>query len=129
MNAMQARSCPEEEPVTEIVLPSLDEPCPYCTGPDADAYRKTNLEAWRAWNSEEESGYAEFAAKFDRTNRYGSAYDAWRTSGHYRDLVARQPEELPPLGCVECEWIGRRPTAAGKAILRLLATYNPKAFR
>lgn len=103
-------------------LPPLDEPCPHCTGPEAQAANAAARKVWAAWDHEESRAYRKFAD----ANPY-AGYDQWKRTPEYRALAAREPEIAEHNGCVECDWIGRRMTAAGRAILDLLSRYyHPK---
>jgi hypothetical protein len=106
-------------------LPDLDEPCPDCTGPEADAVRHEIGQAWWAWYAEERKAYTAFVNNPTRLNSW-SAHEQWLCSDIYRTLLARQPETPCKNGCIECDYIGRRPTEAGQQVLAFLAVHGQK---
>lgn len=103
-------------------LPPLDEPCPDCTGPAGEEALRANTADWDAWNAEERAKYGAFC---DAYTGFQQRAD-WMRSRTWRDLATRQPEELPQVGCVECDWLGRRPTDAGRQILVFLNIHQRK---
>jgi hypothetical protein len=107
-----------------ITLPPLDQPCPHCAGPQADAERAANRQAWRQWNTEEQGRYSEFAANFDRAKNCGGAWDAFQRTDTYRDLLDRRPEDLPDVGCEECDYTGLVPTDAGEQVLAFVRRHT-----
>lgn len=102
--------------MNQIQLPPLDIDCPDCTGDAREKILRDNAEEWKAWNAEYEKADEEFRA--NSTAR--GVYEDWTRSDTYRDLSARQPEELPEVGCVECEWTGKRITEFGSQVLAFL---------
>lgn len=112
----------------ELELPPLDEDCPDCTGPAADADRAANAAAWRAWNADEQQAFEVFtAARREAGHVNPWDPDVWQRTDEYRALRDRQPEQVPERGCIECDYTGRRPTAAGRQILDFLAVHGPKS--
>lgn len=104
-------------------LPVLEVPCPDCTSDEYRKWYRETVEAWRAWREDETNAYAAFVAEYEKEHRYGGATDAWEHSGERRALMARQPEELPEVGCVECDYHGLVLTPAGNALMNLVAKY------
>lgn len=96
-----------------VLLPALDQPCTHCTGPGSDAEKAAADAAWAEWNTEEHA-----------TQPNWSDFQEWRRSGTWRELQAREPERLPDKGCVECDWLGRVPTDAGRVLLAFLRVHQ-----
>jgi hypothetical protein len=105
-------------------LPVLEIPCPDCTSDEYREMRAQNNRDWRRWNEEEQTAFAEFAAEYEKTHPIYYTYEEWQRSGTCRELLERQPEELPEAGCGECIGRGMVPTPAGNAIMFLVAKYR-----
>ncbi|WP_250005560.1 hypothetical protein [Actinoplanes sp. M2I2] len=107
-----------------LELPPLDEDCPRCTGADAREERARDIQAW---HEEEQRAFQDWVAeRRARGNPNAGDRDAWRRVAQGRAWFARKPEEIGDVGCVECDYTGRRPTAAGRTILEFLAVHRPK---
>lgn len=103
-------------------LPLLYEPCP---DDPTDADRKANAALWEAWHQREIEAFERFLAPYPPGSRF-LAHERWLDSAERHALKQDTPEELPDVGCVECDGRGVVPTEAGEQVLDLLAVMGRK---
>jgi hypothetical protein len=98
----------------QVTLPPLMEDCRHCTGPAGDARRAAHRDAWNKWDERQASAHGAWAEEHD------PRVSDWLDSTEYQELTQTMPEDLPERGCVECDWTGTLPTAAGEQVFDLL---------
>lgn len=113
-----------------IKLPPLDTDCEHCTGPAGEKAKHDNRAAWRQWDIQEQSAYDAFCAERESKGEpEWMHHELWVTSPAYLTLLESQPEELADLGCVECDWTGKKITDAGRQVLDFLRRHTTIAAK
>lgn len=113
--------------IEPIALPPLEGDCPDC--PTAEQ-RQAADKTWEAWNTEESAAWEAFEADYRAKYPNGwDPYGAWQHTATYQALKEREPERLSDVGCVECDWTGKRLTDTGRSIIDLVRRYGLNPLR
>lgn len=94
------------DPITIPGLPPVEVRCADC--PSDDEITESYAEHDR-WTNEQIDA-------FEAQQRYDRLED-WERSPEGVEFQEREPERLPDVGCVECDWTGIKLTEAGQALL------------
>lgn len=108
-------------------LPPLDVDCPDCTSPEYAAARDQSIADWNTWHERESSAYNAWIAQRTADGvPFPHDHETWKTTDAYSAL-GPEPDVLPEIGCVECDWTGRKVTDEGRVLLAFLIRHGVKA--